>query len=221
MERQKRSTEEIRTDVTSHLSWDTSLDHSDIHVDVLNGIVTLTGTVPTYRDLWQAEHDARVIPGVVLVDNRLKVASHDSPQASDHEIRQRVKHVLKWNPAVDSSRIKITVKDRVVTLYGKTETYWQKSKARSLVADVIGVDEVVDRLEVEPPPGITDRDIVESMDETIDRLNLDIGAVDVSVYEGLVTLSGAVGDYKTYCTVEEIAGCTSGVTGVANDLRVG
>jgi len=221
MPRQKRNPEDIGADVSSHLSWDSSLDHTNIHIDVVNDIVTLSGTVPTYRDLWQAEHDARVVPGVAMVDNRLKVASCVSPEVNDRQVRDRVRHVLEWNPAIDPSRINVTVENHVVTLTGKTETYWQKSKALSLAADVIGVDEVVDRLKVEPPAGVTDLEIIESMDETIERLNIDIGAVDVSVDKGLVTLKGTVGDYRTYCTVEDIAGCTEGVTAVSNDLRVG
>jgi len=49
-----------------------SLKKHEIHVDVSNGVATLTGTVPTEADRTKATQ-AATIPGITRVDNRLVV----------------------------------------------------------------------------------------------------------------------------------------------------
>ena len=76
--KETRGPEVIRRDVYAQLSWDNRIDESNITVEVADSRVILSGTVPTYPNLMQAERDAYEIPGVKSVEN-LRVLFHTYP----------------------------------------------------------------------------------------------------------------------------------------------
>lgn len=220
MEIEKRRADDIKADVSSHLFWDNSLDSSDINVDVADNRVILTGTVPSYSDLLEAEEDAYSIPGVVAVDNRLGVNPAVSPVPSDTDIRTRVENVLDWNPVIDASRIDIAVDDGVITLRGAVDSFWQKDKAWDLASNVSGVVDVINEIRVDPLEEITDEDVMDDILNALDRSYVDVGDVDITVDDCVVTLEGTVHDYYEYRTVEQIAHFTTGVCDVRNNLII-
>ncbi|HSN56812.1 MAG TPA: BON domain-containing protein [Candidatus Sulfomarinibacteraceae bacterium] len=65
----------IATTVESKLAADPEINPFDIDVDVLEGVVTLTGSVDTDRALQHAEELARRTEGVKGVENLLTIAS--------------------------------------------------------------------------------------------------------------------------------------------------
>ena len=75
-----RSYEEARADnlisaaVTSALVRDPKVPAIDINVKTLNGVVTLTGSVPSRTIAARAEHLAADVEKVERVDNRLRVS---------------------------------------------------------------------------------------------------------------------------------------------------
>ncbi len=220
MEMERRTPDDIRADVSSQLFWDNSLDSSDINVDVAGNRVILTGSVPSYSDRLEAEEDAYAIPGVVSVENRLRVNPAISPVPSDDDIRVRVENVLDWNPIIDASRIDVSVDNGIVTLKGAVDSFWQKDKAWDLVSNVSGVVDVINELTVEPMEEISDEDIRDDILNALDRSYVDAGDVDVSVNGCAVTLNGTVHDYNEFRTVEQIAEFTTGVCDVYNNLII-
>lgn len=76
----RRADDRIRDDVNDRLTVDPWLDPSDIEVSVQNGVATLTGSVASRADKRLAEDLADDAPGVVDVDNRLRI----EPGQSDH-----------------------------------------------------------------------------------------------------------------------------------------
>jgi osmotically-inducible protein OsmY len=218
---ERRRSEDIRADVSSQLFWDNRIDESNINVDVVDGRVILTGTVPTYSDRWQAENDAYSITGVRYVDNRLRVSPTTFPAPSDTEIATNIRKALEWNPTIDSSRIYVSVSDGIVTLSGAVDSYWQKTRAGYLASNVGGVVDVVNLLRVEPVGAETDDDIRRDVLTTLARNTfIDAGRIDVRVEGGAVTLTGTVDDFFSYRTAEDVAKFTSGVVDVHNDLVI-
>lgn len=71
----RRSDERLREDVHDRFTDDPFLDATDIEVQVHDGLVTLTGTVPDRIQKWRAEDLADAVRGVTDVRNDLKVAS--------------------------------------------------------------------------------------------------------------------------------------------------
>jgi len=218
---ERRRSEDIRADVSSQLFWDNRIDDSNIDVDVTEGRVILSGTVPSYSDRWQAEEDAYSISGVRYVDNRLRVSPTTFPVPNDTEIASNIRNVLEWNPTIDSSGIDVSVSDGVVTLSGAVDSYWQKTRAGYLVANVSGVTDVINLLRVEPIEKVTDEDLRKNILTTLARNTfIDADRIDVQVDGGVVTLAGTVDDYLAYRTAEDIARYTNGVIDVHNSLVI-
>lgn len=220
MEKGRRS-EDIMVDVSTQLFWDNRINDSNINIEVSGDRVILTGTVPSSSDKWEAEEDAYSIPGVSSVENRLRVNPSAYPEPSNLEIRSRVENVLDWNPTIDTSGIDVSAHDGVVVLKGVVDSYWQKTRAWDIASNVKGVREVVNELKVAPPEEITDEDIQSDLERAFARSRyVDTNRVSVSVRNGIVTLSGTVGDYYAYRTVQEIANYTNGVIDVRNQLVI-
>jgi osmotically-inducible protein OsmY len=68
-----RSDERIREDVCERLTYDWSVDASDIEVNVSKGEVTLTGSVESRHSKRRAEDIVDDVPGVRHVQNNLRV----------------------------------------------------------------------------------------------------------------------------------------------------
>lgn len=73
-----RSDDRIKEDVNDRLSDDVFIDASEIEVTVVQGEVTLTGTVETRSAKRRAEDIAEEVSGVKNVENRLRLASSSS-----------------------------------------------------------------------------------------------------------------------------------------------
>lgn len=69
----QRQDENIREDVNERLTMHGHLDARQMHVQVDNGVVTLTGSVPSRREKRMAEDIADSVGGVRDVQNQLRV----------------------------------------------------------------------------------------------------------------------------------------------------
>lgn len=68
-----RSDDEIRNSVLMELKWDPKVTSDDIGVAVKDGVVTLTGFVPSYWEKDAAEKASKRVYGVKAVANDLEV----------------------------------------------------------------------------------------------------------------------------------------------------
>ncbi|HEU5432762.1 MAG TPA: BON domain-containing protein [Thermomicrobiales bacterium] len=76
----RRAAELILDDLNDRLTVDPWLDAENIETSVDNGVVTLTGSVASRADKRLAEDLADDVPGVIDVDNRLRI----EPGAPEH-----------------------------------------------------------------------------------------------------------------------------------------
>ncbi len=214
--------EQVKKDVIDQLYWDERVDASEVKVEVSDGQVKLEGSVPTFSALRAAENDAIKIPGVVLVDNQLKVEPVPVlPPSSDEEIKTRAETILRWNADIDANNISVSVIAGYVTLNGHVDSYWKKLRAEELVEDLFGVRAVDNALSVVLTPSRSDERIAEDVVSALRRrIDLDINHVDVMVENGVVMLSGTVPNWTVLQEVEVIARYTAGVMEVINDLWV-
>lgn len=209
----------IKRLVVDELYWDSRVDASKVLVEVKDGVVRLSGHVATCADRYAAEADARMIEGVVAIENELEV---EQPLGvPDNELAWNVSTVLDWTPDVDASDIEVSAHEGNVTLRGSVKFYWEKLRAHLLAARVPGVHRVVDELVVVPTEKLSDREIAHSLEQALDRHLLeDAQNVQVSVREGVVTLRGSVSRPGFRHTAELLAQHTRGVTGVNNELTI-
>lgn len=217
-----RTDAEIKQWVKQELIWDDRVDSTDITVTVLNGTVTLTGTVPSYAQLSLASADAWKIAGVTDVDNLLTVRIPETVTVpADAQIRTNAENSLRWNATVDSADIDVTVANGTVTLEGTVDDYWQKWRAEDLVSDLSGVVLVENHLTVVPTESTVDQEIAEDIESALER-NLYVVAEDVTVEvdTGVVTLTGTVPTYHAHAEAYNAAMNTLGVVEVHNNLTV-
>lgn len=81
----RRADDRIEEDVNEALTRHPGLDATEIEVQVLNGEVTLTGTVDSRQDKRMAEDATESCPGVRDVHNQLRVSSSGS-RSSEREV---------------------------------------------------------------------------------------------------------------------------------------
>lgn len=216
------TSEKLKEDVENMLNADTRIDAGSIAVEVEDTRVKLTGKVVDYANRRIAESDAAIVPGVTDVDNHLVVEfPEDMELPSDNEIRSNVRRSLRWDSTIDDGGIKVSVDNGVVMLDGSVPSYWQKFKAQDLAGNVKGVIDVDNDLSIAPLKNYADDLIKEEVTAEIGRNLKDNGTmVDVTVDNGIVTLSGRVPDLSSYRAAENISYYVRGVINVNNQLYI-
>lgn len=112
--------ETLERNVTDELLWDPKIDSEAIAVSADNGIVTLHGTVGSFRQKREAKRAAERVYGVTNVNNALAVRILTKRRREDAEIRGDVLQALMLDALVPTI-IDAMVKDGIVTLTGTAE----------------------------------------------------------------------------------------------------
>jgi osmotically-inducible protein OsmY len=89
------------------------------------------------------------VPGTQNVLNCLELQPPETD--SDEEMIDAVRLVLEKDPFVNADQIRVTAKDRTVTLEGLLTNETESQMAEHDVWYVFGVDKVINKLEVIPP----------------------------------------------------------------------
>lgn len=141
---------------------------------------------------------------------------------TDDRLQQLVEAALAADPVVESFEIVVTVFEGNVRLNGAVDTEDERARAGSLAADINGVVEVENRITVEEPlvsPDRSDseirRDLVAEVEEAFPE-----ASVDVTVEDGMATLTGAVATREARRRITEIA-FRAGALLVKNELTIG
>jgi osmotically-inducible protein OsmY len=213
--------EKIKKDVVDNLYWDTRVDAVDVTVDVEDGNVTLSGTVPSYTSRLAAVSSAWLVKGVSSVTNLITVEYPSIiTMPSDSEIKSNVENKLLWDSSLNSTKIDVEVKNKDLTLEGVVDSYWKKDWAEDL-ADVVGVKSIINKIAVVPNEKYDDENIAKDIIDALSRNSIvDVENVEVKVEEGKVTLTGTVSSWTEFNSAENTAYYTVGVTQVENLLNI-
>ena len=217
-----RTNQEVKKDIVDQLYWDDRVDVSNIKVEVSDGEVVLTGTVPDFTAYQAAEDDAWAISGVRMVENDLTIKYPPGVKVpTDIEIKSNIESVLLWQPNIDSTDINITAENGWVILRGSVDAFWKKVRAEELALGLNGVLGVTDELAVVPTEKYTDKTIAEDIESAMERnFNIVVDLIDVEVENGKVTLTGSVTSLPAFRAAQNIAENTPGVLMVDNELVI-
>ncbi|HEV8385279.1 MAG TPA: BON domain-containing protein [Candidatus Acidoferrales bacterium] len=202
-----------------------------IHVETNQGVVTLTGQVPSEEVKMMAGAIAKDTSGVAEVHNELAVnpaAARDAEilgigdRVRDLEIRIIVADGISKNAELKDKNIDTQVKKRVVTLNGKVDTNSQKYTAEQIAWAVAGVEKVENNLSVTSPEAMP----LSADDKLAKRVEFELysthaftmPSVHVRAENGTVTLSGSVPSRAEKLLAEKIAQSVEGVKRVENNL---
>jgi osmotically-inducible protein OsmY len=142
---------------------------------------------------------------------------------TDLELKKSVEAELSWEPSVNAAEIGVAVKDGVVTLTGRVDSYWEKMAAERAAARVAGVRAIANELEIHLPFSSerTDEDIARA---ALNRLEWSISVpkdrIKVKVSKGWLTLEGTVGWQFQKAAAEEAVRNLVGVKGLLNHIEV-
>lgn len=215
-----RNDQDIKKDVVDAMYWDDRVNAADVKVDVLNGKVHLTGSLPTFNARFAAVNDTWMVNGVKGVKNLVTV-SPNYQVPSDEDIRKRIEEMLVWNPDINSNKINVSVLNGTVILSGSVSAYWKKARAENLAMDVNGVIDIKNDLTIVPTESVKDTDIAREIETALFRnAYVDADNVTVKVEKGKVRLTGEQSSWHARDRAKEVASYTSGVTEVENDILV-
>jgi len=138
---------DIRAAVYQELDADRLVDAADIVVEVVNGEVSLNGTVPSQDQQAAAAAAARRVAGVTGVDNLLDVALVSGDYLEDAALAQRVNSALAANQVPDG--VRATAREGDVILTGTVRDIAQRGAAEDAAAGVGGVLSITNQIEVQ------------------------------------------------------------------------
>jgi osmotically-inducible protein OsmY len=187
----------IKEAIEDALLYDPRTYSFEIDISVDNGIVDLRGTVDNLSAKRSAHSDARNTIGVVRVNNFVKVRQ-EFP--NDREVRQDVEDALVRDPITERYEINPVVRNNLVSLYGRVDSYFEKRHAEDVVARVDGVADVQNSLSVsEQWEFKSDNTIEEEVEsELYWSAYVDENDVSVNVDDGVVILKGNVDSWVEF-----------------------
>jgi osmotically-inducible protein OsmY len=213
------SNEQLIDDVNDELHWDPKLDNAAIAVSAEDGTVTLRGTVGSFREKREAKKATERIYGVTEVKNNLQVKLMTDSRRDDADLRADVLQSLALDSLVPAT-IDAQVDDGYVTLTGKVEWQYQRDEAESVAANVAGVLDVEDDVElIGPPPDAGD--VQDDIKRAFKR-NAKLDAKDLSVEtsDHTVTVSGTVRSWAEHDEAIDAAWAAPGVRNVKDRIAV-
>ena len=214
-----RTDEAIQTDVLEELKWDSRVRPNEIGVAVKDGIVTLTGWVDSYLKKMAAEEAAHRVPGVKAVANDIEVRLPGFAERTDTDLAAAVLNALRWDAAIPTGKVDVTVSQGWVTLKGEVEYAFQKRDAERAVRRLSGVKGVSNLIVVKPQ--VFPSDLKQQIERALIRnAETDARRITVEVEGSRVILRGTVRSYAEKQAAEDTAWAAPGVTEVENRIVI-
>jgi osmotically-inducible protein OsmY len=210
---------QLQQAVLSELTWEPAVTASHIGVAAKNGVVTLSGHVPTYWEKRAAEKAAGRVKGVKAVVEEIEVRLVGGSVMADEEIAERAVRSLDSDVSVPKDHIKVKVEKGRVTLTGEVYWHYQRQAAEHAVQKLLGVVGLTNRIAIRP--SVAAYDVREQIATTLARTAaFDTAGLSIETDGGKVTLSGNVSSWYERNLVENAAWAVPGVSQVNDKISV-
>lgn len=211
--------EELQKNVLEAIKWEPLLNAAEIGVTAKDGVVTLTGTVNSYKKKLQAEDATKTVVGVRAIVEKIEINFGDTNKKDDAEIATEILGAFRWNWDIPSDRVKVKVENGWITLEGELEWNYQKEGARKAVNNVAGVKGVINNISIKSQTHneIQKEDIKNALMRNWSVNDQDI---EVIVSDNRVILKGTVSSWYQRDEAGRIAWNAPGVWAVDNELLI-
>jgi osmotically-inducible protein OsmY len=216
-----KTNSQLMRDVQDQLEWEPSIRNDEIGVAVKDGVVTLSGHVPSYADRYIAIYAVERVAGVKAVADEIEVKLPSSDARTDTELAHAAVKVLGWHVQVPDDQVKVAVRDGWITLEGEVEWQYQRAAAERALRNLKGVLGVRNLISVKPKI-VSQYDVSLKIKDTL-RRSADVVAdrITVETPDGAITLRGSVRSFAERRDAERAAWSAPGVTQVDDRLVVG
>ena len=219
----------IESSARNSYVFKTYLQNDDIHIQSVNGVVTLTGTVSDESHKLLARESVANLPGVKTVDNGLEVKGERPAENSDAWLMMKVKATLMLHRSVSGFNTEVNVVQAgIVTLRGEATSQAQKELTTEYAKGVEGVKDVNNEMTV---TGVkASRTVGQDVDDASITAQVKLillyhrstSALNTSVTtnKGVVTLGGKATDAIEKDLAAKLAGDVDGVKSVNNLMTI-
>ncbi|MEX3916391.1 BON domain-containing protein [Paraburkholderia sp. BR10872] len=210
---------QLKHDVEAELEWEPAVTASNIGVEVKDGVVTLAGHLSSLGEKIAAEQATRRVGGVRALVIELDVHLPGEDVRTDEDIAHIARSVLRWTAGLTEDAVQVQVERGHVVLRGAVDWPWQSQTAVRAIAQLRGVADVMDHIEIHHKvgPDQISKDILDAMRRHADR---EARHIQVTVQEGTVRLSGKVHSFAERSVARGAAWAAPGVRAVVDDLTV-
>lgn len=142
---------------------------------------------------------------------------------SNAELQKDVQNAIQWEPLLNAAEIGVTAKDGVVSLTGVVDSYAKKMEAENAAKKVIGVQALVEKIEVKFASSLTKTN-ADIANEVLTALKANWSVpkdkVTVKVEDGWVTLEGELPWNYQKEAAKNSVNYLMGVKGVTNNIKI-
>lgn len=212
-------TNPLRRNVEDALAWAPDVDERRIGVAASDGVVTLTGHVPSFADRVAAERVTKRVFGVQAVANDLEIDLPGDNQHTDTELAEAAVSALKWNALVPAAKVQVVVHNGWLTLEGQVDWQYQRAAAWDAVRMLVGVKGIDNDIAVRP--SVKPERVKEQIEAALVRdARREAKSITVEAKDGKVILRGRVDSWSDRDQVTEAAWAVAGVREVEDRLSV-
>ena len=210
---------ELQDDVLSELSYEPSVNITDIVVLVKDGTVTLNGYATSYIEKWAAVNAVKRINGVQTIIDEIEVNIPDAYYRTDEDIAAAIIDRIAWSTIIPDDVVEVIVSDGWVSLAGEVEWWYQQNAAVNLVQQMMGVTGVSNGISVKSKA--VKMAIEQDINLALKRSAIvDVDRIQVESENNKVVLRGDVRSFAARDEAERIAWSEPGVYLVDNHLGV-
>lgn len=210
---------QLQINVMEELKWEPSVNHEHIGVAVSDGIVTLSGNVPSFIEKYNAEKAAGRVAGIQVIIEKIEVKLPGTMIRDDEDIAKAIVDQFQWSSLIPHDKIKVKVSSGWVNLSGEVIWEYQRKAAEKLVRELTGVKFITNDIKLKP---MLDASFLK---EKIEKALLraaehESKQIEVDVRGSRVTLSGYIRSFSEMKAVEGTVWAAPGVTEVQDNLKL-